>query len=94
MKELFSDFNSQGTQVISAAAGNSYALESEEWANGVFTYSLLKGLREKEADLSDGGEISVSELREYVSKKVFELTNGQQKPTSREENIEFDFTVW
>ncbi len=94
MKELFSDFNSTGTQVISAAAGNSYALESEEWANGVFTYALIKGLKDKEADSSQGGSITVSELKEYVSQKVFDLTQGQQKPTTRSENIEYDFTIW
>lgn len=94
MKELFSDFNSNGTQVISAAAGNSYALESDEWQNGVFTYSILHGLKDQKADLDEDFFITVSELRRFVAKTVYELTGGRQKPTSREENVEFDFIIW
>lgn len=45
MKELFADVSrSSGVQVISAAAGNSYALESDQWENGIFTYGILYGL--------------------------------------------------
>jgi len=40
------------------------------------------------------GEVTVSELRSYVTEQVQELTNGRQKPTSRQENVEFDFRVW
>jgi WD40 repeat protein len=94
MKELFSDFNTNGTQVISAASGDSYALESAEWQNGVFTYSILDGLINEKADLDKNGNILVSELKEYVAESVYNLTGGQQKPTSRQENIEFDFNIW
>ena len=38
--------------------------------------------------------VSVSELKNYVSHKVSELTGGLQKPVSRKENIEFDWIVW
>jgi hypothetical protein len=40
------------------------------------------------------GEITVSELKEFVIKEVQRLTNGWQKPTSRRENLEFDFRVY
>jgi len=36
----------------------------------------------------------VSELKQYISTKVQELTGGKQNPTSRTENMEFDFRVW
>jgi len=95
MQELFVNLNrGSGAQVISAAAGNSYALESDEWQNGVFTYSILSGLEDYAADINNDKQITVSELKSYVSNKVVELTNGAQKPTSRQENIEFDFRVW
>jgi len=95
MQELFTNLNrGSGAVVISAAAGDSYAMESDEWKNGVFTYSVLKGIRTMEADVNDDGEITVSELRDYVSESVQELTNGLQKPTMRQENVEFDFRVW
>jgi hypothetical protein len=95
MQELFVNLNrGSGAQVISAAAGNSYALESDKWQNGVFTYSILSGLENYAADLNGDKIITVSELRKYVGDKVVELTNGAQKPTSRQENVVNDFRVW
>lgn len=95
MQELFANVSKgSGAVVISAAAGNSYALESDEWKNGVFTYALLSGLKTKSADLNKNGRITVTELKNFVSKEVERLTKGEQKPTSRRENLEFDFIVW
>ncbi|MEM6517401.1 MAG: caspase family protein, partial [Bacteroidota bacterium] len=128
MKELFADVSrGSGIQVISAATGNSYALESDRWQNGIFTYCLLKGLSyNKEfdnlydnelknsksaaahfkiitklgsfdypyADYNQDDKVSVAELKEFVSKEVERMTNGKQKPTSRQGNIEFDFVMW
>ncbi|WP_075589868.1 caspase family protein [Labilibacter marinus] len=95
MQELFTNLNrGSGAVVISAAAGDSYALESDVWNNGVFTYSVLNGLKNKEADTNKDGEVTVSELREYVINNVQDLTNGKQKPTTRQENVEYDFRVW
>ncbi len=95
MQELFTNVSKgSGAVIISAAAGNSYALESDEWKNGVFTYCLLYGMKSKRADLNGDGVITVNELKEYVSKEVERLTNGAQKPTSRSENLEFDFKVY
>ena len=95
MQELFTNLNrGSGAMVISAAGGDSYALESQEWNNGVFTYAVINGLKNNKADADSDGEVSVSELRSYVIEQVQELTNGRQKPTSRQENIEFDFRVW
>jgi WD40 repeat protein len=94
MQELFTNVSKgSGTVVISAAAGNSYALESDEWKNGVFTYCVLHGLKNKKADLNDDGTVTVNELKEYVRSEVERLTQGAQKPTSRRENLEFDFPV-
>jgi hypothetical protein len=95
MQELFANVTKgSGAVVISAAAGNSYALESDEWKNGVFTYALLSGLKTRSADLNRNGKVTVTELKTFVSGEVERLTNGEQKPTSRRENIEFDFPVW
>ncbi|MBL7810825.1 MAG: caspase family protein [Bacteroidetes bacterium] len=94
MQQLFSGFNSEsGLQVISAAAGNSYALESEDWQNGVFTYALLNGLKNGAADLDRNGDITIQELSAYVGKTVYALTNGQQRPTQRSENILFNWKL-
>jgi WD40 repeat protein len=98
MQNLFADISSgNGAVIISAAGGMEYAFESDKWNNGVFTYCIRKGIEEDLAD-KDGGNndklVSVSELKNYVSRKVSELTGGLQKPVSRKENIEYDWIVW
>jgi WD40 repeat protein len=88
MQELFANINrGTGTTVISAAAGNQFAYEKSQIANGVFTFSILEMMEKRES-------IKVSELKEHVGKRVEELTNGQQRPTSRSETLEFDWEVW
>lgn len=95
MQELFANLSrGSGAMVISAASGVEFAYEDQKWQNGVFTYSLLDGLKTKQADLNNDGELRVSELRDYVAEKVRKLTNGKQTPTSRRENLEFDFRVF
>ncbi len=94
MKELFADFNSTGTVIISAASGTGFALENDTWKNGVFTYSVIQGLSEYKADMDGNRRITVSELKEYILKEVEILTEGRQTPTTRQENLEFDFRVW
>ncbi len=99
MQELFANLSrGSGAVVISAASGVGYALESADWNNGVFTYCILNGLKNKDgkmpADANNDGQVSVSELKDYVSVEVERLTNGAQKPTSRRESLEFDWRVW
>lgn len=95
MQQLFADLSStNGTVVISSASGDEYALESEEWKNGVFTYSILDGLTSLKADNNFDGVIQISELQQYVGEQVQVLTNGAQKPTFRQQNLEDDFVIW
>lgn len=95
MQDLFSDLsNGNGAVVISAASGTGYALESATWNNGVFTYSILNGLKNNLADLDKNGTIRVSELSQYINQEVQLLTHGNQKPNSRAENLEYDWGLW
>jgi len=61
---------------------------------GVFTYAFVEGLKTGNADVNKDGIILVSEIREYVFDKVQLLTTNLQHPTSRRDNLEFDFRVW
>jgi hypothetical protein len=83
-----------GAAVISSSSGNEYSLEGEQWKNGVFTYSLLNGLRNHQADANKDHAITVSELQAYVIEQVRTLTQGGQNPTVRRENLESDFIVY
>ncbi|OJJ15554.1 hypothetical protein BKI52_37350 [marine bacterium AO1-C] len=95
MKALFNDIsNHSGATVISAAAGYEFALESKEWNNGVFTYSILNGIDSGTADLNNDGRISVSELKDYVISQVAELTDGKQVPTTRRENQSVEVVIY
>lgn len=89
MRELFINLsNNTGAVIISAAAGNQYALEGvDNVPNGVFTYAILQALKFDEP-------VKVSELKRYVGKKVVKITNGLQKPTSRNETTGLDWNIW
>ncbi len=93
--ETFSNLRrGTGATIISSAGGAEYALESKEWKNGLFTYSLLNGLTTKAADKNKDGKITVSEIEAYVYEQVNLKSKGAQKPTSRAENLEIDFRIW
>jgi len=94
MKDMFIDFNYKGTIVVSASGGLGFALEDDKWANGVFTYALISGIKDMTADINMDRKIMISELKQYIFNQVNILTKGKQKPTAREENIEFDFRIW
>jgi WD40 repeat protein len=83
-----------GAAVISSSSGNEYSLEGEQWKNGVFTYALLNGLKNRGADSNKDQAVTVSELQAYVIEQVRTLTQGGQNPTVRRENLENDFIVY
>jgi len=94
MQDAFGGFSQgNGAIVISAARGNQSALESKEWNNGAFTYALLQGLVYNKADLNKDKRITITELKSYVTNKVVEITKGNQKPTYRKDNLDFDWLV-
>ena len=64
--------------VFSATAANNTAAELPELGHGVFTYSILEGLRGA-AKTSDGG-VTLFGLADYVSREVVRLTASKQKP--------------
>jgi len=69
-------------------------MESDQWKNGLFTYCLLSGIKDMSSDVNKDGMILLSEIQDYVYSKVSELSGGKQRPTTRRENLEFDFRVW
>lgn len=76
-----------GATIISAAGGMQYAQERGELKNGVFTYSLIEALNQNQT-------LKVSELKKKVGERVTQLTNGLQKPTSRNETNNYDWIIW
>jgi len=94
MSELFVNVrNNTGSVIISAAGGQESALEAIEVdgkiiENGAFTYSILECLKQNQGQL-----LKVNTLKQYAEKRVEEITDGKQKPTSRQETMEIDWGV-
>lgn len=93
MNELFVNVRNQtGSVIISAAGGMQSALEAiqvngKEIENGAFTYCIKERLTQSDSRLM------LKELKEYVEVKVEQITNHQQKPTSRQETMEVDWVI-
>jgi WD40 repeat protein len=95
LADFFADLRrGSGAVVISSSGGAEFALESDEWKNGVFTFAMLEGLRSGAADRDRNGSVTASELRDFVQGQVRKLTNGAQSPTARRENLAVDFVVY
>lgn len=91
--KLFEDLSiSNGAIIISVAGRKEYAFEDAKWNNGVFTSSVKKALLELQAE-TNGDVVSGSELLNYVCELVYQLTGGRRHPTTRRENIEFDWKL-
>jgi len=95
LQGLFVDLRrGSGSTILSSSAGAEYALESSEQQNGLFTYAVLEALDGKEgADANKDGSVQMSEMGEYVKKRVAGLTNNKQTPNTRRVNIEGDFVL-
>jgi len=59
-----------------------------------FSLKFITSLLQTQADQNNDGIITINELKEYVSKKVIQLTNGSQQPTARRELLENDWIIW
>lgn len=93
-KEIFKDLASEnGISIISSAAGVEFAIEGEEWKNGVFTYVLLDALKSLQADLNHDGKIMLEELENYLFYQVPKITNGLQQPNARLQNHLVNFKI-
>jgi WD40 repeat protein len=96
MKDLFIDLRrGSGATIIGSARGAELAFDGGNGGISVFTYALIKGLKDGNADQAPfDNKIKVSELQEYLGKKVQLLTAGAQRPIYRVENVSNDWRVW
>jgi WD40 repeat protein len=68
-----------GVIVYTSSTGNELSQEKEEWGNGAFAKAVVEGLRGA-AGRPDVPVVMISDLQGYVSRRVKELTDGNQKP--------------
>src|SRR5262249_39119414 len=81
-----------GVVVFSACSGNQLSPEKDEWGHGAFAMAVLEGLKGGAARQGIDA-ISISDLESYVSRRVEELTNGLQRPTTAIPNTVEDFWI-
>lgn len=72
--------------VFSATAANNTAAELPELGHGVFTYSLLEGLKGKAGSAADG--VRMLGLADFLDREVERLTSNRQKPFFYISNME------
>lgn len=82
-----------GATVLSSAGGGELAVESPEWNNGLFTYCLLKGIRDNAADTDRNGSISLREWIDFTRRNVADMSEGRQSPTLRSQNYHNDLEI-
>lgn len=81
----------RGQYVLAATSATQTAREYEYpdvegKGHGAFTYSIINGIKSGAADLNQDGHISITELYDYLSKTVPEIS--PQNPTKWEYNVE------
>jgi uncharacterized caspase-like protein len=95
LQGLFVDLRrGSGSTILSSSAGAEYALESSDQRNGLFTYAVLEALDGNgDTDSNKDGLVQMSEITQYVKKRVSDLSNKKQTPNIRRINLEGDFAV-
>nr|WP_321524265.1 OmpA family protein [uncultured Cohaesibacter sp.] len=86
-----------GTIVLASSTGAQLSQEDASFGggHGAFTAALLEGLNGKaDADAGDqNGYTSVQELISYTSRRVPQMTNGEQHPTVPNSSNVLDFPI-
>jgi uncharacterized caspase-like protein len=68
-----------GIVVFTSSTGNELSQELEQYKNGAFTLAAVEGMRGAAAR-PQTPVIMISDLQRYVSRRVRDLTKGNQKP--------------
>jgi hypothetical protein len=81
-----------GVVVFASSTGNQVSHEHDDWKNGAFTKALVEGLGGRAAR-PQAHAISISDLEGYVSRRVHELTKGNQTPMTAKPKTVQDFWI-
>jgi uncharacterized caspase-like protein len=69
--------------ILTSSRTHESSLESPEWSHGVFTYYLLEGLSGQSDNYPADGQVSVTELFDYLLVAVPRATDRAQHPSAR-----------
>ena len=82
----------RGVIVFASATAKELAQETDEWGNGAFTKALIEGLRGEAEDPRDK-LIYPTTLKRYVTRRVRDLTDNQQRPYVSDHGIDDPIAV-
>jgi WD40 repeat protein len=88
---LVRSLQNESTVIFTSSRGNEESLESRQFGHGIFTYTILQGLRGEA--FPEDGIISMMALELYVRREVPKLTDRAQNPTTYRPNGFDDFIV-
>ncbi|MFP3040601.1 caspase family protein [Treponema primitia] len=80
------------TVIFTSSQGTEYSQESRDYRHGIFTYSIITGMKGA-ADLIKDSRVSMMELAAYVMETVPTLTGEAQHPVADAPNGFRNFTV-
>lgn len=82
----------RGVIVFASATAKELAQETDEWGNGAFTKALIEGLRGEAEDPRDK-LVYPTGLKRYVTRRVRDLTDNQQRPYVSDHGIDDPIAV-
>ena len=82
----------RGVIVFASATAREMAQETDEWGNGAFTKALIEGLRGEAEDPRDK-LIYPTTLKRYVTRRVRDLTDNQQRPYVSDHGVDDPIAV-
>ncbi|MBO7317722.1 MAG: caspase family protein [Bacteroidales bacterium] len=94
-ENFFREMNStpNGTCIYTSSSKEVKSRESAEHKHGIFTQALIESFEFEKSDNDNDNRITVIEVRNYLEKRIPQLTGNKQKPIYR--NIEeIDFPLF
>jgi len=84
-----------GAITFASCMAREVSLESKDWGHGAFTRALLDTLNSPASDLDNPGDghLSITELDHNLTRRVRDLTDGKQHPTTSKPPTIRDFPV-
>lgn len=90
-KELQSSRN--GTDIYTSSGADERSREDSKFGHGIFTQALIEACDFENSDIDHDGRITIKEIRNYLERRIPELTSNQQNPDYR--NIESsDYSIF
>lgn len=83
--DFFKELNStpNGTNIYTSSGANSLSREDDSLRHGAFTKALIESCDFSKADTDKDGRITITEVRNYLERRIPELTGNQQSPVHR-----------